>query len=359
MIHGTARFATDHDLQVCGLIWPIRDDLLPNHPRNPEVGLFLGLTTGSHRPIRYDGPSHLLTVAPNRTGKTVGVVIPNLLSDPGYWGSLVVTDIKGELAAVTARFRREVLHHKVYVINPWREEMRAAMGGHDLGDDPFNPLAILQADSPTLLADAFMLARLLVPLPRQGGRMDMFFKEQAQSLIKLVLAWMVLNAEKIPDVTLPALREILLARLDDVLNDLTTDQKPFEDPLRRSLQAEAVATKNVKDHAPKQFLGAFGEAKAALDIYDDAGALAKHLSAPSSLDFRKIKHERSTVYIVIPSHRLTDYRRWFDLVVGSAVKAVSAAPVGGKVLFLFDEFGNLGHLPYIHDEVCGSPAKGL
>ncbi|MCI1757517.1 MAG: type IV secretory system conjugative DNA transfer family protein [Sphingobium sp.] len=35
--------------------------------------------------LRYPGPAHLLTIAPTRTGKGVGTIIPNLLDypDPG------------------------------------------------------------------------------------------------------------------------------------------------------------------------------------------------------------------------------------------------------------------------------------
>ncbi len=56
------------------------------------------------QPLFYSGKAHLLTCAPARQGKGIGVVIPNLLH---YSGSVVVTDPKGELAAVTAAHRRE------------------------------------------------------------------------------------------------------------------------------------------------------------------------------------------------------------------------------------------------------------
>jgi type IV secretion system protein VirD4 len=345
-IHGAARFAHCSDL--------LGADLIPKDFSAREDGLVIG-TYGLGFEVRYRGPSHLLTIAPNRTGKGVGVVIPNLLSNPGYPGSIVVTDIKGELAAVTARYRQEVLGHKVYIINPWRDKMRDALG-IDLGDSPFNPLASLKADSPSLQADALMFAKMLVPLPAGNIGNEKFFKEEAQSLLKLFMCWLVLTEGS---VTLPRLREALLFELEEVLEDLAGSEDPFEDLLRRDLQAEAVSCLNVKGTAPKQFLASYGEAKTALAIYASSDVLGKHLSGHSGLDFGKIKQEPTTVYIVVPSERLTDYRRWFDLVVGSAVKAVSSAPAGGKALFLLDEFGNLGYLPYIRDEISGSPGKGL
>ena len=55
--------------------------------------------------IRYSGDAHLCTVAPTRSGKGVGVIIPNLLT---YEGPVVVFDPKGENYQVTARRRREL-----------------------------------------------------------------------------------------------------------------------------------------------------------------------------------------------------------------------------------------------------------
>ena len=52
-----------------------------------DGGLVLGRhKRGGRKPgplLRYDGPGHVLTVAPTRAGKGVGAVVPNLLDHPG------------------------------------------------------------------------------------------------------------------------------------------------------------------------------------------------------------------------------------------------------------------------------------
>jgi type IV secretory pathway TraG/TraD family ATPase VirD4 len=50
---------------------------------------------GQHRQqyLRHEGPEHVLTFAPTRSGKGVGLVVPTLLSWPA---SAVIHDIKGE-----------------------------------------------------------------------------------------------------------------------------------------------------------------------------------------------------------------------------------------------------------------------
>ncbi|OYX09913.1 MAG: conjugal transfer protein TraG, partial [Rhizobiales bacterium 32-66-8] len=61
--HGTARFATDREVA------PLTET---------KTGLLIGRTLRTKKPLYYDGPAHLLTMAPTRTGKGVGTVIPNL-----------------------------------------------------------------------------------------------------------------------------------------------------------------------------------------------------------------------------------------------------------------------------------------
>ena len=79
------------------------------------------------RPLRYAGPAHLLTIAPTRTGKGVGTIIPNLLD---YAGPVVCIDPKGENARITARHRGNF--GPVHVLDPF--------GVTGLPGAAFNPL---------------------------------------------------------------------------------------------------------------------------------------------------------------------------------------------------------------------------
>jgi type IV secretion system protein VirD4 len=62
-----------------------------------DRGVILGLY--KHRYLRHDGPGHVLAVAPTRSGKGVGLVLPTLLT---WSGPAVIHDIKGENWALTA-----------------------------------------------------------------------------------------------------------------------------------------------------------------------------------------------------------------------------------------------------------------
>ena len=65
-------------------------------------GLLIGRDLDTGKLLRYDGPAHLLTLAPTRAGKGVGTVIPNLLLSGR---SMLVVDPKGENVRVAGAMR--------------------------------------------------------------------------------------------------------------------------------------------------------------------------------------------------------------------------------------------------------------
>jgi type IV secretion system protein VirD4 len=85
-LHGDAGFASRADIARAGLLG--------------EAGLILGQLGG--RLLMLPGQQSVILAAPPRSGKDVGVCIPNGLNWPG---SLVVTDIKRENWALTAGYR--------------------------------------------------------------------------------------------------------------------------------------------------------------------------------------------------------------------------------------------------------------
>ena len=52
-----------------------------------------------------DRDGHILTIVPTRSGKGVSAAVLNLMI---YRGSMVVNDVKGELHAITANWRRQI-----------------------------------------------------------------------------------------------------------------------------------------------------------------------------------------------------------------------------------------------------------
>ena len=88
---GSSQWATKKDLKTAGLF--------------KAKGVFIGRTEDNY--IRHDGPEHVMTFAPTRSGKGVGLVIPTLLS---WSASTVIHDIKGENWTLTSGWRSSFSH---------------------------------------------------------------------------------------------------------------------------------------------------------------------------------------------------------------------------------------------------------
>src|SRR5580704_7595335 len=134
-----------------------------------------GITLGRHyddttdragAKLVYEGERHLLLFGPNGTGKGTRFLIPNLLSINDR--SIVVIDPKGELASVTADYRRTV--GDVVMLNPFD-----VLG---LGSAGFNPLAALEPDTPNFFDDAAALGEALIKIEGK----DPHWPESAQGL---------------------------------------------------------------------------------------------------------------------------------------------------------------------------------
>lgn len=103
--YGSARFATPADFKKMSI--------------NYKNGLVLGcLNIDSENPkfLRATRPLATLVVAPPGSGKTAGMIIPNLLSIPN---SSVTLDIKGELYQKTAGYRQKYFKNEIQLFSPF------------------------------------------------------------------------------------------------------------------------------------------------------------------------------------------------------------------------------------------------
>lgn len=136
-----------------------------------RFGLELGLDPDTGRPIRVSTESHLITIAPPRTGKTSGLLIPNLLApDTSSWhGPAIVLDPKGDAYRATAK-RRRALGRTVRCLDP------ISIAG---GLDTWNPMALMV---PTDVLYLQRVARALLPAVASDGDAS-YFQNRAVDII--------------------------------------------------------------------------------------------------------------------------------------------------------------------------------
>ena len=329
-VYGNADFASLDECEAAGLFDP--------------DGLYVGML--EDEPLFYSGKAHLLTCAPARQGKGINVVIPNLLH---YSGAVVVTDPKGELAAVTAKHRAERFGHKVVVFNPW--------GLHGLPQHRINPLqeVIRLADNPALqrgLTDEVKAVALQL-LPEPEDARNRFFREGSRTILRSVLLYLALCKPTLctlPEMwsltTNPArLMKAAMAMqkseaLGGVLSDLGND-------LAFQMQDN-----------PDQFADFRAGAVQALDIYEPGGYLADAVSG-SDVDLADVKGGDVSVYLAFPQDRIASHGAALGLIVNQTITGVARSPKDGKALFLLDEFANLGRLSGLAESLTALPGLGV
>jgi len=293
-----------------------------------QAGLFGsdGIVLGRHRGqmLRHRTDKHLLTLAPNRAGKGVSAIIPNLLTWPG---SVLVIDPKGENAIVTARRRRE-MGQRVHVLDPW--------GITGLACGRFNPLTELAPDNVDLVEDAVLLADGLV-LPGTKAD-DEFWNGEARSLIA-GLVMHIVTTELPEDRHLGTLRAML-----------TLGEKEFADLLEDMNDNHAASglvartARRLLQKTDRERSGVISTAQAQTHFLDSP-RMTEILGA-SSFNLGDIKSGRMTIFLVLPADRLATHGRWLRLVVGLCLAALTRdrrAPAH-PVLFMLDEFAALGRL---------------
>lgn len=294
-------------------------------------GVSLGLFYSSPklaRPFRHKG--HVLTVAPTRSGKGIGAIIPALLEYPG---SVICLDIKGENYAVTARRRRE-LGQLVHLVDPF-----GLTGGQV---SRFNWLDMIDPASPDCVADSATLADLVVV--RSGETSDPYWDDAASNLLQ----GLILHAATLPEShrSMAAVRAMLTlpeADFAEVLAAMSASPEGF------GVVARAANTFMAK--AEKDRSGVLSAALRHTAWLDDP----RVASALSASDFRLVdlKAQKMTVYLVMPPERLVPYRSFVRGFFGLALTGITRIRVQpvDKVLFLLDEFAQLGHMAQIENAI--------
>ena len=313
--HGSARFASKAERKAF----------------QSEDGLLIGRDIRTGKLMRYDGPAHLLTLAPTRTGKGVGTVIPNLLLAER---SVLVIDPKGENAKIAGDARKRF--GAVHILDPF--------GVTGLPASAYNPLGRLSAESLDLGEDAASLAEALVMDP-PGQQSDAHWNEEAKALLSGLIMFAVAH-EEADRKTLATVREYL-----------TLPPEKFRTLLE--LMQDSTAAGGLIARAANRFLGKSD--REAASVMSSAQRHTHFLDSPrivaatarSDFEFSALRHDLTSIFLVLPPNRLDAYSRWLRLLVAQALQDIArdaeAAQAGSQrlkqpALFLLDEFAALGRL---------------
>ncbi|CAM2187975.1 type IV secretion system protein VirD4 [Paraburkholderia sacchari] len=305
-----------------------------NSPPAIVVGVWRG------RYLRLTGQQFVLLAAPARSGKGVGIVIPNLLTFPD---SVVVLDIKQENYVATAGFRR-AHGQDVFLFNPFAEDGRTHR---------YNPLSAI-SNGLFRVGDILAIGYALYP---PGGHDD-FWKDQARNLflgiVLLLCEWRDArragNGPSVPDFPVT---------IGEVLRQSSGNGMPIKPYLQRALvQHRALLSGQCVDalnrflsNDDKVLASVLATFNAPLTIW--ANPIVDAATSASDFDLREVRRRRMSVYIGVTPDHLSEAALLINLVFSQLVnlntkQLPEADPtLKFQCLVLLDEMTSIGKIHII------------
>jgi type IV secretion system protein VirD4 len=314
-------------------------------PSAVTLGRFVNADGSFGKKANYGEDRHVLLFGPNGSGKGMRFLVPNLLQIENR--SIVVIDPKGELAAITAPYRRTI--GEVIIINPFGV-LADRTGYKDLTSSGYNPLRYLDPELPSFNAEASWLAEALITV--EGN--DPHWTRSARKLIAALIMYTRLRDG--PDASLSTVRKLLTEPVVAPSRDRDGNSIPGNGLPVTALKMLEWKEPKVPALAAKagQFTRWNREIESIVSTADtqtealDDFEIAADLSKPG-IDFRELKRRPITVYIILPPDMMERHARWLRLLLSAALRGVLRLREPGEmpVLFMIDEFAALGHLQII------------
>ena len=312
-LYGDARPATHAEVQAAGLF--------------ADTGIVLGKFGGKF--LMNNAAKFLLLIAPTRSGKGVGIIIPNLLN----WSqSCVVSDIKGENFAVTSGFR--AAHGQaVFKFAPFDPVFETHR---------WNPLSYINRDPRFIVGDLQSIGYMIYP--KKDGS-DAFWNDQARNLFVGVVLYCV--------------EAKLLVTIGQALRLAPGGGKPKEfwgDIVETGCAANGIVLSRDCLSTLQQFVGnsentltsILASFTAPLGVF--ANPLVDAATSGDDFDIRDIFKKKMTVYLVITPNRLAEasllMNLFFSIAYDQNTKVLPAQDAALKYLCLMvqDEFPVFGRI---------------
>ena len=338
-VHGTAHFADAQEVRDTGLL-------------AENTGVYVGAwidEKGVTHYLRHDGPEHIAAIAPTRSGKGVGLVIPTLLSWPK---SAVIHDMKGELWNLTAGYRKKGLKNVVLKFDPAAKT----------GSCRFNPLAEVRLDKDYAVADVQNLVTIIVD-PDGKGLQDHWTKT-AHAFLTGVVLYMLYKAKEAGKDT-PSLGAVMLA--------LSEPNRPI-DQLYKDMEQYphsviAASARDMIDRADAERTSVLSSVKSYLSLYRDS--LVEQNTSLSDFKISDLmNHDKPvSLYLVVRPADKDRLKPLMRLIINQIVRTLSrdeivfengqAKPPKNRLLLMLDEFPSFGKLEVFQEALAFIAGYGM
>jgi type IV secretion system protein VirD4 len=313
---------------------------------------FTATTPAESGELVMDDGTHLIGIAGTGKGKGRSLAIPNLLHS-GNDGSCICLDLKGELAIVSARYRRDVLGHEIVVLDPWRRT--------GFESSSFNPADVI-GRGPEMADDCYQLASLLSPPPTGATVNETFWVERGESAIAGVMAHVLTDPDE-NSRTLARVHEYLsgsdpIYKLAVLLDQQEAQRAAGQEPTMPRFAYQQIASLL---QAPDITRGGI-QSTALSHLRVFSGELVQAATTTTTFDLAKIvRGDPVTVYIVVPPECLQSHAPLLKLWISAFLTLIfrrKAAPAK-PTLLLLDELAALGPMQQVKAAVTLTRAYGV
>lgn len=339
-LHGDARFATYMEIKKAGLV--ARD----SYDKTILVGQYK--ERGRNEYLCYGGYQFVMLAAPTRSGKGVGIVIPNCLN---YSDSLVVLDIKLENFDKTAGFRAKS-GQEVYLFAPYDECAAERQPGKaaPMRTHRYNPLGYVSEDPVDRIGDIDSIAQAFYNNPNSK---DKFFDEQAKDLFRGITL-LVLETPGIPHTLGEVFRQssgygkALPEHLNEMIEKAKAEGRPYSDECVAAISRVCTLSDNT-------FAGVKGSMQVPLMPW--ANARVDAATSANDFDLRDVRKRRMTIYVGITPNKLAEAKNiinlFFDQLINLNTKTLPQQDKSLKYqcLMILDEFTAAGKINQISQSI--------
>lgn len=320
--------------------------------RFPYVGFDAGFAGAAANPLRlnayHQSERHLFLVGPSGSGKGTRVLIPQLAT---LNRSILVIDPKGELAAVTARKRKDF--GRVVILNPFgvhADRLPPSVG--------FNPLALLDPAADDFPDRAKGLSEAIIKV--EGN--DPHWSTSAQQLVAALIMFVRLRygaAGSLVDV-----RRLLCEPSAFDKNDVPTSGLALTALTMIGLNYPPLTAKAGRFARDSKEIDSVVSTASTQTEFIDSLKISASLKG-GGFDFAALKNETVTVFLILPAYELDAQSRWLRLIIVTALRALMQTkeeenrPARPPVLMILDEFAQLGHLAAIENAMGIARGYGI
>jgi type IV secretion system protein VirD4 len=358
-LHGSARWAGQKDIQAAGLLPRPRTflEIVAGKEFPTAAGVYVGGwedKNGKFYYLRHNGPEHVLTYAPTRSGKGVGLVIPTLLSWPA---SAVITDLKGELWALTSGWRKKYARNRVLRFEP------ASINGGVC----WNPLDEIRIGTENEVGDVQNLTSLIVD-PDGKGLESHWQKTAFALLVGVILHALYKAKHEGTEATLPSV-DAMLADPNRDIAELWMEMATYGHQDGQNHPAIGSAARDMMDRPEEEAGSVLSTAKSYLALYRDP-VVARNVSKSEFRIKDLMNHDDPvSLYIVTQPNDKSRLKPLVRVMVNMIVRLLadkmefkngrSVAHYKHRLLMMLDEFPSLGKLEILQESLAFVAGYGI